>query len=127
MTTYLYRCAARCTARDRFDVEKSPDHAGRAESCPACGGAAIRIFAVGKQIMRPTGWHLRPGDAGYADFRRAGELGEVRNPDGKSRLSRGATVSSRLQNEPLRYDEQALQNFYEAGRQVYSDMTGEPI
>lgn len=92
--------------------------------CPACGAAMRWVPKRLGFIMRPSGYHLKPGDEGYANFDRAFELGEVREPDPHHTLSRGATVSSKLENEPLKFDEDKRKGFYDAARAVYNELTG---
>lgn len=75
-------------------------------------------------IMRPTGWDLKPGDEGYSDFSRAKELGEIREPDPDHTLSHGATVSSKLEKQPMQFEPDKLRGFHEAARAAYNELTG---
>lgn len=120
MPTYVYRCPAHGTEEV---VKRLADH-GRVEPCSACGRPMDKVFSALGFIMRPSGYQLKPGDKGYANFDRARELGEVRDPDAGSRLSAGATVSSRLRHEPRRYDDDKMKAFHDAARAVYNAETG---
>lgn len=76
MTPYEFRCAT----HGRFVVlAPMQDGPGRTRPCPHCGQEAQRVYTLTKQIMRPSGFRLRPGDKGFDDFRREYELGEIRD------------------------------------------------
>lgn len=134
MPRYDYRCDGCGATRE---VVKPMAQAGRAEFCRDCLIAAFadgesapalrpmtRLFAGLGFIMRPSGYNLKPGDAGYADFDRAIELGEVREPDAAHTLSRGATVSSKLVREPMKFEEDKLRGFHDAAKAYYNELTG---
>lgn len=127
-----------CPVHGVVEVVKSMAEAGDPEWCDAvvhvaeddpgvswvCGRELKRLYSAQGFIMRPTGYALRPGDKGYSDFSRALELGEVRDPDAKSRLSGGATVSSKLERQPMRFEPEKMQGFRDAAKAVYNKLTG---
>ncbi len=76
MSRYDYTCPT----HGLVEVVKPMTQAGRQERCPAGAGVMTRVFTPAGFIMRPSGWHLRPGDSGYSNFQRELELGEVRTP-----------------------------------------------
>lgn len=120
VATYVYRCRA----HGRVEVVKPMAESGRGEACPSCAAAMVKDFTAHGIIMRPTGYNLRPGDKDYANFARPWELGEVREPDATSRLSAGATVSSRLERTPPRFDDDKVKVFRDAARAHYNAVTG---
>lgn len=84
MATYVYQC--RDCGR-LHDVVKPVEQRRDPAFCPDCAADPLpytdtrpmrRIFTVTKQIARPQGYRLRPGDRGFDDFRREAELGELR-------------------------------------------------
>jgi putative FmdB family regulatory protein len=76
MPIYEYRCSQ----HGLRTIRKPMAEAGRIEYCPLCIDATplTRIYSGQAFVIRPSGWGLRPGDEGYSDFRREGELGELR-------------------------------------------------
>jgi len=131
MPRYDYECQTCGRVRE---VVKPMAEAGREERCWDCMqfGTDLeadfrpmkRLYSAQGFIMRPTGYALRPGDKGYSDFSRALELGEVRDPDAKSRLSGGATVSSKLERQPMQFEPEAMRGFRDAAKAVYNKLTG---
>lgn len=94
MTCYDYACPTHGVQ----EVNKPAARAGEPEYCPSCLQTVVwgqggpypypmrRLYSLQPPIIRPMGYHLREGDAGYADFRRARELGELRDDASGQRL-----------------------------------------
>lgn len=120
MPTYVYRCPAHGTV----EVDKRMVDGGLPEVCPTCATQMVKVYAAQGFIMRPTGYSLRPGEEGYSNFARPWELGEVREPDASSRLSAGATVSSKLEHTPMRFEDDKVKHFRDAARAHYNAVTG---
>lgn len=133
MPRYVYECKR----HGLIEVEKAMADAGREEFCTRClfdwagdvsdgGGHYVedfrltfgplrRVYTPLGFIMRPSGWHLRPGDRGYADFNRELELGEVRGPSHE----RTPVVAEEPEKPvPLVLPEDTMQEIHEFGRVV---------
>lgn len=122
MPTYEYRCPA----HGYVEVEKPMARAGDREFCPRCASAClrstvadtpfpywvdrehpllpmVRVYSGQAHVVRPTGWHLRPGDRGYSDFRRELELGEVRQGVLTDERRLDASLTARPAPPPIVY------------------------
>lgn len=126
MPTYDYRCAVCGAARE---IRKPMVEAGRDEYCTPCSVAAgvrvalRRVYAAPGLIMRPHGYHLRPGERGYWDIGRALEVGHVPTPDANSRLGAGApTVADLPDDTPdIDLDDAGLRRLNEAVVATYGE------
>jgi putative FmdB family regulatory protein len=77
MPIYEYRCSQ----HGLRTIRKPMAEAHLPVDCPLCIDATpmTRIYSGQAFIVRPTNWDVRPGDPRYSDFRREGELGELRS------------------------------------------------
>lgn len=127
MPTYEYRCPT----HGALLVEKPMGEAGRAEVCPVCRGAFLRgevtaeppplrrVYAAQALIVRPSGWHLRPGERGYGDFRRELELGEVRAGSLMPRYFRpDESLTAREAPPPVELPTSSLREIHNLGAMV---------
>lgn len=119
MPTFVYKCP-RHGAFDRHQR-------GDASDCPTCGARAPRVWAVPNLIVRPHGFHLRPGEKGYWDIDRALEVGHVPAPDAHSHLGAGAPSDAALEADEYagvaipQPTEDGLQKLHEVFRATFSE------
>lgn len=124
MPTYLYACRA---GHGRVEVTKPMAEAGRAEACPACGQPLARVWAVPSLIVRPWGYHLRPGEKDYWNVNRTAEVSRIPAPDAKSNLGAGAPTDAQLEAEEYagvalpQPTEAGLQKLHEVARATFGD------
>src|SRR5690348_10384894 len=96
MPAYDYRCP---TCGARRTVIKPMGEAGQPVACRVCEEAMRRVWSVPSLIVRPHGYHLRPGEPGYWDIDRALEVGHVPTPDENSHLGAGAPTDEQVEAE----------------------------
>jgi putative FmdB family regulatory protein len=124
MPTYEWRCPV-CGAR-RTVVRAMAD-AGQPVECRVCAEAMRRVWQVPALIVRPHGYHLRPGEPGYWDVNRALEVGHVPAPDASSNLGAGAPTDEQLEAEEYagvrlaQPDEDGMQKLAEVARASFSE------
>ena len=85
-----------------------------------------RVWTVPNTIVRPWGFHLRPGERGYNNFNRMLENGHVPTPDANSHLGAGAPSDAELEAEeyagvPFVVDEDGMQKVHEVARAAFSE------
>lgn len=68
--------------------------------------------------MRPDGWALRPGDAGYWNFNRQAELGQLRGPSESSQRHGmvDESLSTREEYVPPELPISSQREIYELGK-----------
>jgi putative FmdB family regulatory protein len=72
MPLYTYKCPEHGEFDLFMDMHSIPKHP--CTPCAACGMESSRVFnSVGKGIIRPSGWSLRPGEPGYSNLPRESE------------------------------------------------------
>lgn len=125
MPTYEYRCPT----HGHREIRKPAVEAGRDEYCVPCSEAAHqlvplrRVYGVPGLIIRPHGFHLRPGDRGYWDIDRALEVGHVPTPDAHSNLGAGAPQDDAPEDDTptIALDPQAERKLHEALTATYGE------
>lgn len=138
MTTYAFRCPAHGEVVLRFPMGE----AGDTRPCPHCGATARRVWSVSRQIIRPRGYNLRPGEyagpgLGYSFFDYELERGELRDDatgayTPESRAKREAEIAATDVYVPRPMEEidrdiphKAHQELHEWARAVHSQLTEE--
>lgn len=124
MPTYEWRCPV-CGARRT--VVRPMAEAGQPVACRVCDEAMRRVWSVPNAIIRPWGFHLRPGERGYGDFNRMLEMGHVPTPDARSNLGAGAPTDEQLEAEEFagvqlpHPGDEGLQKIAEVARATFGD------
>lgn len=138
MPKYDYQCPTCGVVRE---VIKPMAEASRDEYCTACflhAGAAVpkpvavadlgllpmrRLYRAPGLIIRPHGYHLKPGEPGYWEIGRALEVGHVPTPDANSRLGAGAPTVDQLADDTpdVELDDGAMRRLNEAVVATYGE------
>ncbi len=124
MARYPYRCPETCSCQ-RFgrgqeyeEVHSIHDEPQASVACPDCDLSLRRVYTSSHLIMRPDGWSLRPDDAGYWNFNRQQELGQLRGPSHVTQ--REAYVDETLNTPPPfvmpELDVSSQREIYELGK-----------
>lgn len=125
MPVYAYQCPT----HGYREIRKPMAEAALKEFCPRCPDAVAmpRVWSVPSLIVRPHGYHLRPGEPGYWDINRTLEVGHVPMPDERSNLGAGAPTDDELWAEEYAGVELAqpsgddLQKLAEVARATFSE------
>lgn len=131
MPTYVYKCKR----HGHREVTKPHSRAPEQEFCDSCAIEAQRaersgfhwvnppvpmerVYTGFAMIMRPDGYSLQPGDRGYWNLDRQGELGQLRGPSATQNKHIDASLLERGPDPKIELSDSQMRDIRNVGEMV---------
>jgi predicted nucleic acid-binding Zn ribbon protein len=123
---YEFRCDPCGPQVGTVALARPMEQAGLPAYCPVCDRPMRRLFGAPQIIMRPGGWHLRPGDKGWEpNWDRARELGELK--DDATPVARHDPAQDAIEDDRFPQDPERDRKLHQLVRQHWTEDLSEGV